>query len=128
MESTVFNSDNINLSMPSAMVHTKLNTIRKQLGNIRQISKLTYLYQKLRKTNHVYTLLSALTAKKTIKLVVIYIHSGNTTSIRDGIQRSIKNSMKTKLNPFVQLQAVETNDFEKLKDFFTECLKKLHFN
>ena len=117
MESTVFNSDNINLSMPSAMVHTKLNTIRKQLGNIRQISKLTYLYQKLRKTNHVYTLLSALTAKKTIKLVVIYIHSGNTTSIRDDIQRSIKNSMKTKLNPF-----------EKLKDFFTECLKKLHFN
>jgi len=38
------------------------------------------------------------TAKRNIKQIVIYAHSGNTNSIKNGIQRSIKSFIKKRAN------------------------------
>jgi len=58
---------------------------------------------KLKKRIYVCTLSSASIAKESIKLTVTHTLSINIVSIKNGIQRSIKNSMKIKANQFAQL-------------------------
>ena len=58
---------------------------------------------KIKKTNLAYTPSSISTAKGNIKQIIIHAHSENINSIKNGIQRSIRSSIKKRANQFTQL-------------------------
>jgi len=87
-------------NISSAMVSIRQNTTERLYGFVKQISRLTLLDLKQKKTNLVHTSSSTSTAKKNIKQIVTYAHSGNMDSIKNNIQRSIRNFIKKRANQF----------------------------
>jgi len=76
----------------------KSNTIERWYSFVRQISKLTPLDSRLRKTNHAFTLSSVLIAKRNIKQIVMHALYRDTISTKSSILRNIKSSMKKGAN------------------------------
>ena len=87
----------------NTIVPTKLDTIGKLYGIIRQTSRLTHLDLKLRKESLICICSNILIAKVNTKPIVIHIFSENISSTRNSIQRNIKSSIKIEANQSAQL-------------------------
>jgi len=88
----------IALSASSIIVLTKLNIIGRLHSVIRLISRLTPLDLKQKKKSFAHICLSALTTKRSIKLIATYVYFGSISSTRNSIQGNIKSFIKTEAN------------------------------
>ena len=85
-----------------AITPISLNTTTNSHGIVKWMKKLTYLNSKPRRVNHVLTLLSAPTAKTSIKPIQIYAPSRNIASTTIGITKNNKSFARVEATQFAQ--------------------------
>ena len=94
----------------SVMAHIKSNITERWYSVIRLTLRLTFLGLKQRKKSPVHTLLSALTIKRSIKLVAFHVYFRDIGLTKSSIQRSIRSFMKTEASQSTQLWARWVHD------------------
>jgi len=83
-----------NLDVLNAVVHTRLNIIVTLPSTAKQTSRLTSLVLKQSKESSVSIALNASTVRVNTKQTPIIVHSGSINSIRSGMSRSIRRTVK----------------------------------
>jgi len=98
------------LGASNAMVCINPKTTVNLVSATKAMKKPTHLTSKLKKVNHTHTSSSVLIAMAITRQILIYFHSGNIGSTKNGTIKSISRSMKTEQNLFAQLQMGSHND------------------
>jgi len=102
------------------MNHIRPDIIDNFPGAAKQTLRVIYQSLRQNRTNHALTLLNTWIARVIIKLIWIYVPSGNIVLIRDGIPRNTKNFKKSENNQLAQLWVVFKHDYQRNQNLFTK--------
>ena len=98
------------LNALNVMACTSLKIIANLVGVAKPMKKQTHYVLKLKNVNHVYTYLSVQIVKAITMQTPIYVYSGSTGLIANGIRKSVLRSVKTGQSQFILLRTVSYND------------------